>query len=240
MSRKRYFREAQASVNERYSSFTGDEVANLNFAGGDYSFAVDYNASGAQAAPPRDSKPYEVEVANANLVATTCFLWGSNKARTTANFNNPVGITITSATPNVDYLEMLSDSEAGNFEVGKTYIEVVTGSNAALTATWSLTYKNSDGRLTTDPVPVKINPMQQIQSVLEFYYTFPLDGYTNIQIAIPASTTVRYSFYVSATNRPGRNLLNQSPVKEFKDAPIVRPTPIALTPRAIAALKGGR
>ncbi len=241
--RSNYFREAQRSVNQRFSSFTGEELNGLQFSGGNYaSFASDYNAAGPQAGAVKDSKPYEVEVVNANLAATVCFLWGSNLARTSVTFNNPAGITVTSATPNVSYLEMLADSESGNFEVGKTYIEVVAGASptAALTATWSLTYKNSDGKLVTDPIPVKINPMQQITTVLEFYYTFPLDGYTNIQITIPASTTIRYSFYVSATNRPGRHLLNQNTVKEFADTPIVRPTPIALTPRALAALSGKR
>jgi hypothetical protein len=120
-----------------------------------------------------------------------------------------------------------------------TYIEVVSGSTAAITATWLLTTKDASGPGSFDTLRPKKDPRQQQNDVLEFYHTFKINGYTNIQITIPASTTVRYSFYPSATVDPGRKLGNVNDVRDYKGPNISQPNKIQVTSTAAKALARG-
>lgn len=236
MKNKAYFIEAQAFANERFSGVDGFD----NFSDS-MNFSDDMNAAGVNMHQynSKTSQPYEVEVANANLVATQCTIFNAYANFNAANNGNPVGITITSATPGVAYGELLFQSVHKNFECGMTYIEVVSGSTAAITATWLLTTKDASGPGSFDTLRPKKDPRQQQNDVLEFYHTFKINGYTNIQITIPASTTVRYSFYPSATVDPGRKLGNVNDVRDYKGPNISQPNKIQITSTAAKALARG-
>lgn len=237
---KKYFRDALASVSERFSNFGGDELGGLGgFAGGNFA-GNDLNAAGVNIHQynAKTSSPYEVRVQNTTPGALTAIIFGSDNNRTAANFGNPVGITITSATPNINYLQQLAASEKSNFEVGMTYIQVEAGSTAVLTATWNLTYLNQDGELVSKPLAVKKSPNQFQNDVIEFYYTFPLGGLTQISVSIPANTTAVYSFYPSATENSGRQLINAPAVREYGKPTISQPVPMTISPKAMQALVG--
>lgn len=235
---RKYFREALASASERFSNFAGDELGGLGgFAGGNFA-GNDLNAAGVNVHQynAKTSAPYEVLVQNTTGGALTAQIFGSDNNRTAANFGNPVGITITSATPNINYLQQLAASENANFEIGMTYIQVVAGSTAVLTATWNLTYLNQDGELVSKPLVVKKSPNQFQNDVLEYYFTFPLGGLTSIAISIPANTTVQYSFYPSATVNPGRQIINAPQVREYAKPTISQPVPMTISPKALNAI----
>jgi hypothetical protein len=113
---RKYFRDALASVSERFSSFSGDELGGLGgFAGAGFA-GQDLNAAGVNIHQynAKTSSPYEVLVQNTTGGALTAVIFGSDNNRTAANFGNPVGITITSATPNINYLQQLASSEIGS------------------------------------------------------------------------------------------------------------------------------
>ena len=236
MKNKAYFIEAQAFANERFSGVDG-----FNNFSDDVNFSDDMNAAGVNLHKynSKTSEPYEIEVINANLVTTNATIFNSYVNRTAANFGNPVGITINSATPNITYGGLLAQTEHKNFECGMTYIEIVAGSTAGLTATWSLTTADGSGELQTVPKRPKKDPRQQQNDVLEFYNTFKINGYTNIVIPIPASTTIRYSFYPSATVDSGRKLGNVHEIKDYKSPKISQPQPITLSKSAAAAIARG-
>jgi hypothetical protein len=233
---KKYFGEATAFVREKFSGVDGFN----NFSEDELNFSNDYEAAGVNLHQynSKTSMPYEIEVTNANLVTTQALIFGSFTNRTAANFGNVAGITIVSVTPNVSYVQMLASSEAKNFECGMTYIQAVSGSNAVVTATWSLTTGESAGEQTTRPLTPKLNPMQNLANVLEFYNTFKINGYCQIGVNIPASTVVRYSFYPSATVDPGRKLGNVPETREYAGPSISKPGQITLSPAALAALRG--
>ncbi len=232
---KQYFAESNAFTRERFSGVDG-----FNNFSEDVEFAGGYEAAGVNQHQynAKTSRPYEIQVANANLAATTAVLFGAHANRTAANFGNAVGITITSSTGGISYAQMLASSENKPFEVGMTYIQVVSGSNAALTASWSLTTGNSDGEQNTVPLTPKKNPMQNQADVLEFYNTFKLNGYCQISVILPASTVVNYSFYPSATVDPGRKLGNMAETREYAAPKISKPETLSLSPAALAALRG--
>ncbi len=141
------------------------------------------------------AQPYEITVTNQNSTATAVKLFDSYNARTSANFDNQMGITITSSVPGVTYGALLAQSESKSFTVGMMYIEVVSGSNSAATATMRAVTRDANGASTTRPIQPRFNPFQQLPNIAEHYQTFIINGYTSIELIMPANTSVRYSFY---------------------------------------------
>lgn len=227
--------QARAFANERFSGIDGFDNMSEN-----YNFADDLNAAGVNMHQynAKTSMPYEFTVANANTVATACSLFNSYVNRTASNFGNAVGITITSTLSNVTYAGLLAQTEHKNFECGMVYIEVTAGSNSGVTAAINLTQLDGTNESTTKTLLPKLNPMQQQANVIEFYNTFKINGYTNLAITIPASTTVKYSFYASATVDPGRKLGNVSEIRDYKGPQISKPQQVVISPAAAAALRG--
>lgn len=230
--KKRYFLEAGHLAGERFSNVDGFN----NFANG-FSYADGAAGQNVVRYNPGDSKPYEITVTNANTTATPVTMFNSNVNRNANNQGNVAGITIASAISNVTYIGLLAQTEAKNFECGMTYIQVVSGSNAALTATWTLTTTNADGSQTVDTLTPKKSPMQQQTDVLEYAHTFKIDGYTNIALTLPASTAVTYSFYPSATVALGRSLGNNPVMMDYSRPNITPATQMELSPSALAALR---
>lgn len=231
-SNTRYFMEAKHLANERFAGVDGFN----NFGG--FKYADGGMGSPVERFQPQESAPYEFEVANANTTSTSITMWNSFKARTASNFNNVSGITITSSISGVDYGDMLASSESKNFECGMTYIQVVSGSNSALTAIWSLVTKNIDGNFETKTLSPKKSPMQQQSDVLEYARVFKIDGFTGITLVLPASTTVKYSFYPSATTALGRTLGNVPVMLDYGKPTITPPTEMVFSPAMLSAMRG--
>jgi hypothetical protein len=231
----KYFVEAQHLSNERFAGVDGFD----NFAGA-YSQATGAESQGVNMHQYNavTSAPYEFTVTNANTAATEVKMFDSYNARTAANFDNVAGITIASAVPDVTYAALLAQTEHKNFECGMTYIQVVSGSNAALTATWALTTKDANGSANVATKTPKKDPRQQQSDVLEFYNTFKINGYTKIVLTLPASTAVTYSFYPSATVDSGRALGNVQSLIDYKAPMISLPQTIQVAPGTAAALRG--
>lgn len=216
MKKSKYFSEAAHLANQKFAGVDG-----FNNMSGAYRFAgADGSANNVQNYDASSSAPYEVTVTNANTTATAVKLFDSYNARTADNFDNVSGITIASAVPGVTYTALLAQSESKNFECGMTYIQVVSGSNAALTATWLLTTKDASGKLTSEPKTPKKSPNQNQSDVLQFNNVFKINGFTKIEFTMPASTAVTYSFYPSATVDQGRALGNVDPIMGYK-APVI-------------------
>lgn len=236
MKNQNYFLQAQHLTNEKFNGVDGFD----NFTGG-YRYAdggTDSQGVNMHQYNPVTSTPYEFTVTNANTTATSVKMFDSFNARTAANFDNVSGITIASAVPDVTYGALLAQTESKNFECGMTYIQVVSGSNAALTSTWQLTTKDASGQANVVPKTPKKDPRQQQSDVLEFYNTFKINGYTKIVLTMPASTAVTYSFYPSATVDSGRTLGNVNNLLDYKAPMISQPQQIVVAPNVAAALRG--
>jgi hypothetical protein len=235
MKNSQHISQARAFANERFSGIDGFD----NFSDA-YQFNDDLNAAGVNMHQynAKTSMPYEFTVANSNTVATSVSLFNSYVNRTASNQGAPAGVVIASTLSNVTYAGLLAQSEHKNFECGMIYIEVTAGSNSGVTAAINLTQLDATNESTTKTLLPKINPMQQQANVLEFYNTFKINGYTNLVITIPASTTIKYSFYASATIDPGRKLGNMSEIKDYRGPQISKPQQVVISPAAAAALRG--
>ncbi len=229
----RYFIEAKYLASEKYSGVDG-----FNNMSSGFRYADGGQGAAVERFSPQESAPYEFEVANANTTATSVTMFNSFRARTASNFNNVSGITITSSIDGVNYGDLLASTEVKPFECGMTYIQVVTGSNSAITATWSLITKNVDGNFETKTFSPKKSVMQQQADVLEFNRVFKIDGFTALTLTVPASTTVKYSFYPSATAAIGRVLGNVPVMLDYGKPTITPATQMELSPAAIQAIRG--
>ncbi len=228
----KYFANAKHLASERFRGVDG--FNNMN---GGYAMADGGAANNMARYNPATSSPYEFECANANTTATAAAFFDSFNARTAANFNNLSGITITSSVPNVTYGALLAQSETKNFECGLTYIQVTAGSNSGLTATWALTTGNADGQFEIKSLTPKKDPNQNQVDVITFPYTFKINGYTKISLTIPASTTIKYSFYPSATMDPGRTLGQVPELMNYAAPQVGTPQTLDFSPTALAALR---
>lgn len=225
----KYFSEAQHLANGRFLGIDGFD----NFAS-NYRRADGGTNGAVQNFDVSTSSPYEFTVANANTSSTSVTLFNSYAARTASGNGAPSGITFAAVAANVTYTQILAQTESKNFECGMTYIEIVTGSNAGLTATWSLTTGDASGNFQTVVKTPKINPMQNILTSLTFENTFRIDGFTSIVLTIPASTTIKYSFYPSATAALGRVLSTGNIVRDYSAPMITPPQQIQMSPSAMA------
>lgn len=228
--KKEYLQEAKNFQMEKFHNADGWDYASGELLNADSGvMAHKYNVD--------TSQPYVVRVDNTNLVATTAFVLGAYTARTAANFNNPAGVNITSGMPNVTYAEFLAQMEHKNFKAGMIYIQAISGSNAVITATLSLTTKDADGNAVTGSLLPKKDPNQQQTDVLEYYHMFNVNGFTSWTVSIPASTIVEYTIYPVTTVDDGRALINPANVVRSYGAPkIGKSVSLNLSPSAIAAL----
>lgn len=229
-SNSKYFASASAFVKERFAG--ADGFNNADGWGGYEAAGVNqrqYNST--------SSMPYIVRAVNANGADTAVTIFNSYNNRTAANNGNLAGITVTSTMAGVTYNELLAQSEHKNFEAGMVYIEVIAGSNSGLTRGITLTTRDANGVAEVKPLTPKINPMQQQATVLEFYHTFRINGFTNWAVTLPANTTVEYTFYPSATVDPGRVLSNQPTTRDYVAPSISKPTQVVLSPRMLETLR---
>lgn len=232
MDSMKYFAEAEEFANERFSNADAFEefVDDYSDDMGDYSMANGMNAG----KPVKTSQPYIINVANANAVTTPAVILGSYTNRTAANFGNVAGITVTSGLTNITYGELLAQTEHKPFENGIIYIE--STNTAQVTQTIALTHQDANGNTATKTIVPKLDPNQQIATVLEWYYSFPVDGFTSLTMNVLATTTVTYSLYPAATVDTVRSLRNTSQVRDYRGPKIGKPVVTTLTASAAKAL----
>ncbi len=233
----KYFALAGAFVKEKFAGVDGFDSATGNW-GYEAAGAPGANAQNLQNYNSSTSRPYIIQIANANLVDTDITLWNSFSNRGIANNGNPAGITISSGMPGVTYAEMLAESETKNFQCGMVYMKVLAGSNGILDAAITLTTGASTGQKSTDPLTPDLDPNQTLTNVLVFYCDFKINGFTNWVVTMPPSTTVRYKFYNTTTVDAGRALSNNPAVKGYVAPQIGKPFQITMSPKMQAALKG--
>lgn len=227
----KYFAAANAFLAERFAGVDGFN----NFVD-DYTYSAEGAGGSVEKYNSSTSQPYEIIVTNSNLVETIVTIFNSYQNRNAFNFGNVAGITIVSAVTTTTYSALLAQSEKKNFEVGEVYIEVISGSNAVLTRPITQTIADASGDGEYSILRPKKDPNQNQANVLDFKKSFKINGYTNLQVLIPAGTSVQYSFYPSATQDGGRTLGNMPAVRDYRAPVITKPTPIAISPAILQAL----
>lgn len=196
----------------------------VDYAEGEMGAEGDMNATGAQvrqmaASMSRTdvSRPYIVNVANTNLVLTNYLLFGSSANRVSATFNEPAGIVVTYGLAGYSYLQLLADSEAKPFTIGRLRLDDTTagGAPANLTAPLTVSKTSSEGTLFQSPLTPYTALNQFITTAIEIPCNFEVDGDTQIQGSLIASSSVRVSIFPAARASQTRQLNKKPELKGF-------------------------
>lgn len=237
---RRYFEQAIAHndggwVNaDGFDNFTDD----MNFVGDSEALNAAGDGSMPQKRGAPTTQPYILQVANANAVATQFTLFNSYNNRTAANQGNPAGVTVTYSIAGISYVQLLGQLEHKNFQVGFIYMQVIAGSLGGVTIPLSLVTGDANGESNTKILSPVYDSYQQLNNVLEYYYTFNVNGFTNLTGLMPANTTVQYYFYPQSTVDTGRTLSNNAVVRDYAGPKIGKQqtTVLKVTPSVAAAL----
>lgn len=211
------FQHADGFFSESHNAGGVNGVAGVDYAEGDM------NATGAQvrqfaAASRVDvARPYIVNVANTNLALTNYLLFGSSANRVSATFNEPAGILVTYGLAGYSYLQLLADSESKPFTVGRIRLDDTTagGATANLTAPLTVSKTSSEGTLFQSPLTPYQALNQFITTAIEIPCNFEVDGDTQIQGTLIASSSVRVSIFPAMRASQTRQLNSKPELKGF-------------------------
>lgn len=230
MNYNKYFSQAEGRA-KQYLHDTGDGYNSADgfsqaegagfFKAPDYAEGVEYaegdmNATGAQVRQMASStkvdvsRPYIVLVQNTNLVLTNFVLFGSSQNRTSATFGNPAGVNVTYGLAGYTYTQLLADSEAKPFTLGRIRIDLLDNFTANLTSPLSVTKTSSEGTVFTSPLTPFTALNQFITTAIEIPCNFEVDGDTSLTGSLVASSGIRISFFPATRVSPTR-ILNKKP-----------------------------
>jgi len=201
--KSRYFSRAKNHAHNNFSNYSGgwNNLVQDRFLNADASV----NAGVGQ------SEPYNFSIANGgttNLTDVVLLGGYENTASGVTNFGNDANVTITMDNGSITYGVFLESIKSTPFNVGMIYIN--SSNTSQVTKTLTVTYKESQGKTTSLPIFPKLDPMQNLNTVLKQKTQFPVDGYTKINFDLLASTTVVLSLYPMAVLDTANALVGRS------------------------------
>ena len=237
MSKKLNIAAYLADAEEQYSGYSGVvEPDDLAFDGEDFLDEQgeweDYSgaAGGRQAVSP---SPYQVSITNSTAGTLTATLFGKNTNLLLANFGSPVGIAVTPSQANVTYVELLQQSAEQPFET--SLMRVQSTNTAQITQIVTITSRDANGQQCTVPIITQsyFSANQFQAGILDVPYNVRIDGNTQIQFPVLATTTVVLTFFPSEKINTSRALANLSAVKKYTapTVPVITPSYPASYPK---------
>jgi hypothetical protein len=192
------------------------------------------NAAAAQSAMPT-SDPYMVQISNASATQINNFdIWGAiiyldqQRFSWSAGSLTISGVTISSVLGGaISYYTMLSQSNTNNFQVGKTYMAVVSGSNSQIVQPLTLKTYDISGLQAQRPIQNPLAPNQYQAGVMDNKTKYRIDGYTAVSINVMASAVFQIWFYPEVTINTSRALAGQDAAQSFVTPVISVPTVLA-------------
>lgn len=186
-------------------------------------------ATGNQA-QVKPSLPYSITVSSASAAAVQNFdIFGAstylNNPNVTFDVNGNLivgAITISSATPNITYRDLLQQSGWQPFTVGQTYIQCSSPTNQILVP-YTITTKDSSGVLMQIPGKPKKDPYQLQNDNLIDSTVWSIDGLSKMTFnQILPFAVLNLDFYPQSNINAGRLLNGQQPGKDYGNPGIIR------------------
>jgi len=197
------------------------------------SFAPDELSADGRPATMQEpvSKPYILNITNSSAGTVNAIVFGYNKNYLSTNFGNGPGITITSGTPNVTYVQLLGQSNNQPFDIGQWKWSSTNASQ--LDQQMTVTWYDANGRQCDDPVDVNKDPYQFDPNAVVFWYPAKIDANAFLTIPILATTTLTMRMYPRQVAAPSRPLVGGTSVKRFITPKIAgNNTTVVLAPKA--------
>ena len=153
------------------------------------------------------SRPYIVLVQNGAGYLQNYVIFGSSENRTHPNFGNPPQITITYGLAGYSYTQLLADTEAKPFTLGRIRIDLLDTNTANLTSPLSVIKTSSEGTVFQSPLTPYTALNQFITSAIEIPCNFEVDADTSIRGSLLAQSGIRLSFFPA--HRYGMNQMDR-------------------------------
>lgn len=202
-----FFKSEENSAHENFSNYEGNSWNQFN---DEYNYA-DGDASSEALA----SLPFTINIANSTTddVTGVTILNANGALFGATNFGNDAAITITMDSDDVTYTEFLQSIFSEPFKVGQMYLQ---SSNANQPfKRFTITYKESTGRVVKTPITPALDPMQNQNGVVIVRHKFPVNAWTSITTTILASATLTMRLYPSIQLDISRTLSGQSVEKGY-------------------------
>ena len=242
MDLEKYFMDEQDYVNDNFYGFDGgnDEFGFVE----DYSFDggadVEYHMATGGGSKVPTSQPYIISIQNTSTAsAYPATILGANETLgyTSPNWQNSAAISITMGISGVTYRELLEQSKTKPFTVSGIMIQ--SSNTNQITKVLTITQKDVNGNVFSQPVVPQYDPYQNLNNVLYQEFKFLVDGQASVVISsVLASTTVTYSLYPSDTMSTARVLAGRRPQRMYKSPEIVKTQKLSLDSQALRELKG--
>lgn len=190
-------------------SFTIDLGANI--------FAVAWNGVNAwellDDSHPIPNVLYQL-VKDSELPIGTVSEWVEIIPSSLTNFNTKREVQPTSSIPGVTYPQILQQSTAEPFVVGKT--QIYSSNVNQLLEVFTRTEKDVNGNVTKFPFVPTIDPYQEISSTLEFFDDYMIDGNVGLQFIAKANTSIKFVVYPLMTSKPQNELEDNKEVESYE------------------------
>jgi hypothetical protein len=177
---------------DSYDSYDGDDMSyfddEMSYFDDD---AMSY-ASGQQAQAVSD--PYVIQYENTTAGTLTAFMFGYNDFFGTANFGNPVGITITNLQGGT-YGRLIAQSNNKFFKIGKWRFQ--SANTSQLSQTLTLTHYDANGKQYSTPLNLSImrDAYQFQNDILDVTKPVTIDGNSQISFPMLANTIFVISIF---------------------------------------------
>jgi hypothetical protein len=130
------------------------------------------------------------------------------------NFNTKREVKLTSSIPGVTYSQILQQSTAEPFVVGKT--QIYSSNVNQLLEAFTRTEKDVNGNVTKFPFVPTIDPYQNISSTLEFFDDYMIDGNVGLQFIAKANTSIKFVIYPIMISKLQNELEGNKEVENYE------------------------
>ena len=239
MDIKKYFIDAEETMNDAYLSYSGDDSDFDD----DFSFDAGAPAQASAPAPSMGaaptSQPYIITLSNGTTDAVASNIIGKAYANITDSLNGiAANVTYTMGVSGTSYLEFLYTTLNRPFVNGLTYID---GSTAGQTIKpLQLKVRDVNGNVQEKTLVPIFDPYQQQTTIVALRTVFKFDGFTSVACDLNASASTTIYFYPSENVNIGRGLSGQAVARAYGNPNIVRQDKVVLGRGVANALRGGQ
>lgn len=147
----------------------------------------------------KESQPYIITIENTGKKEEEVEIFGAYKNLTEDNYGNKKCIQLTSLTPNVTYVEVVSELSNKPVEIGKVYLKSCSANQ--VTMPFKLTAKDANGNLISKTVVPYLDPYQQQSTVTDNNVSFVIDGNLNIKTKMLPGEKLHFYLWPSSRGK---------------------------------------
>lgn len=172
--------------------------------------------------------PYVINVTNTTAGNLTCILFGTSLYYQSTNYGSDTGVTVASASTNISYFQMLTQSLTQPFEVGAMRI---ISSASQVVQTINAESVDSSGQRVDLPIFASIyqSSYQNNSGIVDIDYPFTIDANTSLSFTILAATSAVVIFFPRTKVNQVKTLNGAPAITQYGAAPVTIGVPVSAT-----------